>query len=63
MSTSVSLKLTSGGSPARLCPVQRRPPTRIWAVVFAVLAGVLLAVGHVVAGLVLTVLAIACMWA
>jgi drug/metabolite transporter (DMT)-like permease len=42
---------------------RERAPTRIYAFMFAVLGGVLLAIGHWVAGVVLVVLALACMTA
>ena len=39
---------------------RQRAPTRVYAFIFAVLAGVLLAIGHWVVGLVLVVVAVAC---
>jgi uncharacterized membrane protein len=42
---------------------RQRAPTRAFALMFAILAGVLLAIGHWIAGVVLVVVALACMTA
>ena len=39
---------------------RQRAPTLVYALIFAILAGVLLAIGHWVAGGVLVILALAC---
>lgn len=43
--------------------VEQSSPTLLYAFVFAVLAGVLLATAHIVAGCILAVAAVACLWA
>ncbi len=43
--------------------MERTSPTGLYAFTFAVLAGVLAAPGHLVAGGVLAALAVACLWA
>lgn len=43
--------------------MERTSPTGLYAFGFAIIAGVLIALGHIVAGLVLAVLAVLCLWA
>lgn len=50
-------------APARLRFVEQAPPTRLLAFASALVAGILLATGHLLAGGALVVVAIACAWA